>query len=169
MKKNAKASQKSVSTIIGADTIIGGSVTTENSIRIDGSIVGGLTSKGTVILAPTGKVTGNIVADYLVVAGTIEGDMWIKERAEFESTSNVNGDITTTRLIIDEDAQFHGMSIMAREVNAPELSKMMDTQDTANEETTSDGDDSEDEELKIVTDLETDAAAVSSRLGQLDE
>ena len=159
MKKNAKASQKSVSTIIGADTIIGGSVTTENSIRIDGSIVGGLTSKGTVILAPTGKVTGNIVADYLVVAGTIEGDMWIRERAEFENTSNVNGDITTTRLIIEEDAQFHGMSIMEREVHVPELSEMTEAQDTENVEASSDEDATEDEELKVVTDLETDAAA----------
>lgn len=124
MKKNAKA-QKPVSTIIGADTVIGGSVTTENSLRIDGAIVGGITSKGTVILAPTGQVTGNIVAEYLVVAGTIQGDMWIKERAEFENTANVTGDITTTKLIIDEDAQFHGMSIMAREVEVPELSETM--------------------------------------------
>lgn len=159
MKKNAKASQKSVSTIIGADTIIGGSVTTENSIRIDGAVVGGLTSKGTVIIAPTGKVTGNIVADYLVVAGTIEGDMWIRERAEFENTSNVNGDITTTRLIIEEDAQFHGMSIMEREVHVPELSEMTEAQDTENVEASSDEDATEDEELKVVTDLETDAAA----------
>ncbi len=166
MKKNAKASQKSVSTIIGADTIIGGSVTTENSIRIDGSIVGGLTSKGTVIIAPTGKVTGNIVADYLVVAGTIEGDMWIRERAEFANTSNVNGDITTTRLIIEEDAQFHGMSIMEREVHVPELSEMMDTQDTANAEASSEENHTEEEESKVVTDLETDAAAVSSRQQQ---
>ncbi len=136
MKKNAKA-QKPVSTIIGADTVIGGSVTTENSIRIDGSVVGGITSKGTVILAPTGQVTGNIAAEYLVVAGTIQGDMWIKERAEFENTANVTGDITTTKLIIDEDAQFHGMSIMAREVEVPELSELTrqstDTKDKAGE------------------------------------
>ncbi len=124
MKKSSKAAQKPVSTIIGADTIIGGSVTTENSIRIDGSIVGGITSKGTVILSPTGKVNGNIVAEFLVVAGTIEGDMWVRERAEFENTANVTGDITTTRLIIDEDAKFQGMSIMAKEVEVPDLSAL---------------------------------------------
>lgn len=136
MKKNAKAAQKPVSTIIGADTIIGGSLTTENSIRIDGSVVGGITSKGTVILSPTGKVTGNIVAEFLVVAGTIEGDMWIRERAEFESTADITGDITTTRLIIDEDARFQGMSIMAKEVEIPDLNvpKDDDVQESAETE-----------------------------------
>lgn len=118
MKKNA---QRPVSTIIGADIIIGGSLTTENSIRIDGSIVGGITSKGTVIISKTGKVTGNIVAEFLVVAGTIEGDMWIREKAEFESTCNITGDITTNRLIIEEDAKFQGMSIMAKEVEMPDI------------------------------------------------
>ena len=171
MKKNAKASQKSVSTIIGADTIIGGSVTTENSIRIDGSIVGGLTSKGTVILAPTGKVTGNIVADYLVVAGTIEGDMWIKERAEFENTANVNGDITTTRLIIDEDAQFHGMSIMAREVEVPEMSGTKGMQDAAGTEASVGEEHTEDQdmEIKAVTDLEMAETADQEEKGNTEE
>ncbi|HKM22015.1 MAG TPA: polymer-forming cytoskeletal protein [Lachnospiraceae bacterium] len=124
MKKNARPEQKPVTTIIGQDTVIGGTLTVENSVRIDGTIIGGITANGTVILSPSGKVTGNVVSENMVVAGVVEGDMWIKEKVSISDTGRVHGDITTKVLSIDEDAIFQGMSIMTREVEAPEQEKI---------------------------------------------
>ncbi len=124
MKKNVRPEQKPVTTIIGQDTVIGGTLTVENSVRIDGTIIGGITANGTVILSPSGKVTGNVVSGNMVVAGTVEGDMWIKEKVSISETGRVHGDITTKVLAIDEDAIFQGMSIMTREVEVPEQEKL---------------------------------------------
>ncbi|NLG03740.1 MAG: polymer-forming cytoskeletal protein [Clostridia bacterium] len=116
--------QRAVSTIIGEDTVIGGTITVENSIRIEGSIIGSVTANGTVTISQNGKITGNVVAGNMVVAGTIEGDMWVKEKVTAESTGKIFGDITTKKLTIAEDALFQGMSIMSREVEAPDLEKL---------------------------------------------
>ena len=124
MKKSVKTEQRPVTTIIGQDTVIAGTITVENSIRIDGTLIGGITANGTVMLSNSGIVTGNVVASNAVIAGTVEGDMWIKEKAWIESTGKIHGDITTKILTIDEDAVFQGMSIMTREVEAPEIGNL---------------------------------------------
>jgi|GEM_PF-500212 cytoskeletal protein CcmA (bactofilin family) len=124
MKKSVKTEQRPVTTIIGQDTVIAGTITVENSIRIDGTLIGGITANGTVMLSTSGIVTGNVVASNAVVAGTVEGDMWIKEKAWIESTGKIHGDITTKILTIDEDAVFQGMSIMTREVEAPQIGNL---------------------------------------------
>lgn len=121
---NVSPDQRAVSTIIGEDTVIGGTITVENSIRIEGAIIGSVTANGTVTISQNGKITGNVVAGNMVVAGTIEGDMWVKEKVTAESTGKIFGDITTKKLTIAEDALFQGMSIMSREVEAPDLEKL---------------------------------------------
>lgn len=166
MKKNVKPEQKPVTTIIGQDTVIGGTLTVENSVRIDGTIIGGITASGTVILSPSGKVTGNVVSENMVVAGTVEGDMWIKEKVSISETGRVHGDITTKVLSIDEDAIFQGMSIMTREVEVPEQEKIaaQPTQHKIEDKTAA-----KTEENKAAVDQAEDMAATTDKTKGVSE
>ncbi|MCR5791518.1 MAG: polymer-forming cytoskeletal protein [Lachnospiraceae bacterium] len=106
--------ESSIRTIISADTRIDGSVTTENSIRLSGTVNGNVSTKGFLIVGNGASVTGNITAESVIVAGRVEGDLNIADKVNIESTGEVYGDIVTKRLLIDEDSIFSGKCTMKR-------------------------------------------------------
>lgn len=106
--------ESSIRTIISADTRIDGSVTTENSIRLSGTVNGNVSTKGLLIVGNGASVTGNITAESVIVAGRVEGDLNIADKVNIESTGEVYGDIVTKRLLIDEDSVFSGKCTMKR-------------------------------------------------------
>lgn len=107
-----------ITTFVGADTVVEGTIITKSSVRIDGSLIGGVSAEGVVILSKNGKIKGNIMAENIVVAGVVEGNMQIREKVNVEPTGEVYGDITTKSLLIDEESVFQGNCFMNREAPA---------------------------------------------------
>ena len=58
----------------------------------------------------------NRMAENIVVAGVVEGNMQIREKVNVEPTGEIYGDITTKSLLIDEESVFQGNCYMNREV-----------------------------------------------------
>ncbi len=107
-----------ITTFVGSDTVVEGTIITESSVRIDGTLIGGVSAEGVVILSKNGKIKGNIMAENIVVAGVVEGNMQIREKVNVEPTGEVYGDITTKSLLIDEESVFQGNCFMNREAPA---------------------------------------------------
>lgn len=105
-----------ITTIVGNDTVVEGTIITKSSVRIDGTLIGGVSAEGVVILSKNGKIKGNIMAENIVVAGVVEGNMQIREKVNVEPTGEIYGDITTKSLLIDEESVFQGNCYMNREV-----------------------------------------------------
>ncbi len=105
-----------ITTVVGADTVVEGTIITKSSVRIDGTLIGGVSAEGVVILSKNGKTKGNIMAENIVVAGVVEGNMQIREKVNVEPTGEIYGDITTKSLLIDEESVFQGNCYMNREV-----------------------------------------------------
>lgn len=105
-----------ITTIVGSDTVVEGTIITKSSVRIDGTLIGGVSAEGVVILSKNGKIKGNIMAENIVVAGVVEGNMQIREKVNVEPTGEIYGDITTKSLLIDEESVFQGNCYMNREV-----------------------------------------------------
>ncbi|MCR4685875.1 MAG: polymer-forming cytoskeletal protein [Lachnospiraceae bacterium] len=105
-----------ITTVVGADTVVEGTIITKSSVRIDGTLIGGVSAEGVVILSRNGKIKGNIMAENIVVAGVVEGNMQIREKVNVEPTGEIYGDITTKSLLIDEESVFQGNCYMNREV-----------------------------------------------------
>lgn len=105
-----------ITTIVGNDTVLEGTIISKSSVRIDGALIGGVSAEGVVILSKNGKIKGNIMAENIVVAGVVEGNMQIREKVNVEPTGEVYGDITTKSLLIDEQSVFQGNCYMNREV-----------------------------------------------------
>lgn len=104
-----------ITTIVGSDTVVEGTIITKSSVRIDGTLIGGVSAEGVVILSKNGKIKGNIMAENIVVAGVVEGNMQIREKVNVEPTGEIYGDITTKSLLIDEESVFQGNCFMNRE------------------------------------------------------
>ena len=103
-----RINQTSISTFIGADTKVEGTLITRSSVRIDGEIVGGVVADGTVVLSQSGQIQGNIIADNIVIAGVVDGNINVKDKTNIEPTGEVYGDINTARILIDEQSVFQG-------------------------------------------------------------
>lgn len=107
-----------VTTIVGGDTVVEGTIITKSSVRIDGTLIGGVSAEGVVILTKQGKIHGNVMAENIIVAGVVEGNMQIRDKVDVEPTGEIYGDITTKKLLIDEESIFQGNCYMNRDKQA---------------------------------------------------
>ena len=80
---------------LGHDLQLEGSLSSKDSIRIDGSYVGSITSKHTVIVGALGKVKGQIDAPVIRVDGWVEGNLNATKMVEIMSNAKINGNIIT--------------------------------------------------------------------------
>lgn len=111
-KKQAEYVNAKVNSIIGTDMVLEGNITAQESIRIEGTVKGDVSSEGTLVISPSGKITGNIKGSNIMVGGTIEGDMTSGGRIEVAASGKIIGNIRTKSLIIDENAVFQGQCTM---------------------------------------------------------
>lgn len=110
-----RVSNAQITTFIGADTTVEGKVITRSSVRIDGTVVGGVVADGTVVLSETGQIQGNVMAENIIVSGVVDGNMEIRDKVNIEPTGEVYGDITTAKILIDEESVFQGKCNMNRD------------------------------------------------------
>ncbi|MGN0304627.1 MAG: polymer-forming cytoskeletal protein [Lachnospiraceae bacterium] len=108
-------SQEKIGTLIGSGTVFNGDLIVQDTIRIDGTINGSCSCKGTLILGTEGNIVGNINAQNVMISGRVKGDISTTGRLEILSNGKVIGDITARRLVIDEDAYFDGRCTMSNE------------------------------------------------------
>jgi len=102
--------------LISNGTDITGNVNSGGDIRIDGSLNGNLTTKGKVVVGPSGKVKGEIICKNLEVSGSIEGKVSVDNLLNLKASSKIYGEITTSRLSIEPGAVFTGNCKMSEDV-----------------------------------------------------
>jgi len=108
-------------TIIGAKTVIYGRVATEISLRVDGKIVGnieavmakgaGMPTQIAIAIGEGAVVTGDIRANRVLIAGSVDGNIYASERVELLDGAKVKGDITYGQIIASTKATHQGMMI----------------------------------------------------------
>jgi cytoskeletal protein CcmA (bactofilin family) len=76
---------------------------------IDGNLEGKLDLSGsTVTIGPNGKVKADIQAREIVVRGTVHGKLAGRDRVQLWNTGEVNGEVQTDRLAIEDGAVLRG-------------------------------------------------------------
>ena len=101
-----------VSTLLSRDTEIRGSIRTQGSIRVDGTVCGDLVSAKTVTIGATGLVEGDVTGEDVIVAGKVKGSLTARGKISLEGSAQIEGDLNTSRLSIAEGAVFRGLSNM---------------------------------------------------------
>ena len=114
-----------ISTLLGNDAEIKGSITTKGSLRIDGNVIGEISSPETVTIGATGTVEGNIEAEHVVVGGQVKGTLTARGRITLESTARLEGDLIAGRLVIVEGAVFSGRSNMGEKQGGAPASSLI--------------------------------------------
>lgn len=113
-KKEEVGKVGKVDTLIGQGAEIKGTISTKGTLRIDGSIDGGIANAEAVIIGEDGKVKGDINAQTVVVGGKITGNIIASTNIEMLPHSQVKGDISAPQLFIAEGAIFEGNCVMTK-------------------------------------------------------
>ena len=86
-----------------------GEISGSEDLLIDGSVEGLIQlDERKLTVGATAKVTADIIAREVVVYGTVKGNLRAKDRIEIKKDGSVNGDLTTSRIMIEDGAYFKG-------------------------------------------------------------
>jgi len=99
-------------THLSSSTVIEGDIRLENDIRIAGSVVGTINTKGALVVERTGKIKGEVNVNSATIAGKIQGNIECDGLMTLESGSCFVGDIKTRQIVINESAEFQGNCAM---------------------------------------------------------
>ncbi len=98
-----------MNTIIGKGTSIEGNMKVAQSIRIDGTFKGTLDATDTLIVGTTGQLNEvSVTVKNAIIGGKVKGNITASSKVTLESSSKLEGDLTTKLLIIEEGSLFTG-------------------------------------------------------------
>ena len=101
--------------MIGEGTVFEGTLRSESNLVISGRIVGKLDVGGKAIVATDGVVEGEMIATNAEVAGSVQGEIKIRELLVLKGSARVDGNIEATRLIVEEGSIFNGKCQMTKD------------------------------------------------------
>lgn len=85
-----------------------GKLSFKDTVRIDGTFSGEISSDNTLIVGETGEIHAQIRSVAVVISGLVEGDIVASQKVILHKTAVVNGDIDTGCLVIEDGAQLNG-------------------------------------------------------------
>ncbi|RLC37520.1 polymer-forming cytoskeletal protein [candidate division Kazan bacterium] len=99
-------------TIIGYGVSVEGTLQTAGDIQINGYFKGKLITRGDVVIGEHGQVDANINAENVYIAGEVTGNVNAIDKLEILETGKVDGNISSTALVIESGGVLKGSSTM---------------------------------------------------------
>lgn len=84
-----------------------GNLIAVSDLRIDGTVNGNIECSERVIIGETGKVEGDIKSKSAIIQGKLIGSLLVSDSLEVHSKASIHGDITTSKLIVENGAIFN--------------------------------------------------------------
>lgn len=111
------------SSAIGEHTTICGQFTGGENIMVRGTVKGDSDVKGLIVVMERGCWIGHLVADVVVIAGRVEGNIEAREKIEIAASGHVLGDIRAPIIAMETGAVHEGRLQM------PETSRLSQYQE----------------------------------------
>lgn len=97
---------------------IKGDIVSEADFRIDGSLEGSLKTTGKLIIGKEGKIIGEVHCSNADLEGKFSGQLLVADSLTLKATSNVVGEVSTNKLIVETGALFNATCSMGKEVKS---------------------------------------------------
>ena len=108
---SSKIDTMPITTALGADITFTGDIQGNSVIRIDGKVDGNVSLKQGVVLGEKAHIKGDVNSDYVVIYGSIIGNITCKELI-IRKSGVVNGDIQTENIEIEMGGRYNGKLMM---------------------------------------------------------
>ncbi len=107
-KGNSSVGLGNLTAFIDQGSEFEGKLSFKDTVRIDGTFAGEISSDNTLIVGETGEIHARIKSVCVVISGLVEGDIVSSQQVVLHKTAVVNGDIDTPNIVIEEGAQLNG-------------------------------------------------------------
>jgi cytoskeletal protein CcmA (bactofilin family) len=101
-------------TILTAGCHFAGKLYCKGATRIGGTIDGEIIAEGLLIVEEDAVINAQVKAEEVVVHGRVEGNMLVHKKIEMCATADVQADVSTPNLIVQEGAMYNGRTVMKR-------------------------------------------------------
>lgn len=91
-----------------------GKLSFRDTVRIDGTFTGEISSENTLIVGESGKIHATIRSVCVMVSGLVDGDINASSQIVLHKTAVVNGDLVAPTIVMEEGAQLNGTVRMGR-------------------------------------------------------
>jgi cytoskeletal protein CcmA (bactofilin family) len=109
---------------IGRSITIRGEVTGDEDLVIQGKVEGSVNlEQHSVTVGPDGEVKADISGRVITVEGRVEGDLRATEQVVLRSSARVAGDISATRIMLEDGAYFRGGVDMGEKGERPRVAQ----------------------------------------------
>jgi cytoskeletal protein CcmA (bactofilin family) len=92
---------------IGTNTLIEGTIKAEGDLRIDGIVIGNISTNKRLVTGAMSEIEGDVICQNGFVNGMIKGTLRTTETLRLGPSAVVNGSIFANKLIIDLGAVIH--------------------------------------------------------------
>ena len=105
--------QEKFDTLIGRHAEFQGQLLLGESVRIDGRVLGNVLSRSdqavSVVIGPGGEVVGDVMAQRVIVAGKVSGNIHAQDRIELHAGCHVQGDLKYASIAVEHGARVQGL------------------------------------------------------------
>ncbi len=103
-------------TLISSGTSLKGDISSNGDLRIDGTIIGNITSSAKIIIGASGVVEGDINGNQADIVGKVSGNVRAKELLQLRGESVVTGNLYAGKLQVEPSATFNGQCFMGANI-----------------------------------------------------
>ncbi|MDA8422476.1 MAG: polymer-forming cytoskeletal protein [Nitrospiraceae bacterium] len=107
-KGSGSPEQAEITAFLGKGTEFKGVLSFEGTIRVDGKVEGEVVSKDTLIAGDGSLLQGEITIGTLICSGKVVGNINAGLKVHVLAPANIQGNIRTPKLIIEEGVTFNG-------------------------------------------------------------
>jgi cytoskeletal protein CcmA (bactofilin family) len=109
---NEKTNGSNGATLISAGTTVKGDITSNSDLRIDGTIIGNVSSASKIVIGASGNVEGDISGNQADIVGKVSGNIKTKDLLQLRGDCVVNGNVYAGKLQVEPTATFNGQCHM---------------------------------------------------------
>lgn len=107
-----KKSQPPIKSLIAQGSRIEGNIKFGEGLRIDGEVCGDISANGEqsslLVISEAANVEGEILADHVIINGTVRGPVHARELLELQPKARIEGDVTYVALEMHQGAVISG-------------------------------------------------------------
>jgi cytoskeletal protein CcmA (bactofilin family) len=105
---------------LGSSILINGTLTGSEDLTVDGRVDGRIElPEHTLTIGPNATITAEVLAKVVTVFGTVKGNITAHDSLDIRRGATVDGEVTCTRISIQEGAAFSGKVAMGKRKSKP--------------------------------------------------
>ncbi len=112
-KRSENKPQNRIDSLIGAGTVVEGSIRFTGGLRIDGEVKGNVVAtegatSSTLVLSEQARIEGSVDVAHFVINGTVAGPVRVSESLEMQPRARIVGDVEYTLIEMHQGAVIEG-------------------------------------------------------------